>query len=221
MRMKQGIVAALATGAALAAGSASAWELSGNVGAFSHYMFRGVDQSGVAAVQGGVDAVHGGGLYAGVWASNLDDGESEVDVYVGYTIGNLDLGYVFYGYRDTPRDNYSEVYATYGLGPLSVQLFFTPEYGDTEDEAYYVGLSYVHAFSETLSLTPHVGYSFGDGIENGLLGGVEDSYLDYGLVLTKSIDNDYEFTLGLHGNGETDLLGKERIVVGLKKTFDL
>jgi hypothetical protein len=36
-----------------------------------------------------------------------------------------------------------------------------------------------------------------------------------------SLDNDCEFTFGLHGNNETGLLGKEKIAFGLKRTVDL
>jgi uncharacterized protein (TIGR02001 family) len=221
--MKQGMsVLAAAATMMLASPSAMAWELTGNVGAFSNYMFRGVDQSGEAAVQGGLDAAAENGFYAGIWASNLADGETEVDLYAGFAFGSLDIGYVFYGYRDDSRFNYSEIYASYGIGALTLQAAFTPEYAETEDEAYYVSASYAHAFSETLTLTPQVGYSFGDGIKASLLGDAEDGYIDYSLVLTKSLDDGFEFAFGVHGNSENDLIGhKEKVVVSLKKNFAL
>lgn len=221
MTIKQLVAGTVVAGAAMMAGPAMALDLTGNVGAFSSYMFRGVDQAGVAAIQGGIDATAEGGLYAGVWASNLADGESEVDLYVGYTIGTLDIGYVFYGYPESTKLNSSEIYVAYGIGNVALQAFYSPEYGDTEDESFYVSASYAHALSETLSLTPQVGYSFGDGIETGLLAGAEDSYIDFSLALTKSLDNDFEFSFGVYGNSEKELLGKEKLVVSLKKTFDL
>lgn len=193
----------------------------GNAGAFSSYMFRGVDQGSGAAVQGGLDASSASGLYAGTWVSNLGGGNYETDLYAGYAAGGFDIGYIFYGYRDTPKANMSEVYAGYSANGLAAKLYFTPEYGVTEDEAFYLTASYAFALSDTLSVTPQVGYSFGDGIETGLLGGTDDSYLDYSVTLSKSLDAGFVFSFGVVANSEDDILGKEQLVIGLKKSFDL
>ncbi|WP_394561981.1 TorF family putative porin [Aquipseudomonas alcaligenes] len=60
----------------------------------SDYIWRGQSQTaGEAAIQGSLDVAHESGLYAGVWASNVDDAafpgntsgaDIEVDYYVGY-----------------------------------------------------------------------------------------------------------------------------------------
>ena len=76
----------------LSAVSASAVEVSGNVAIGSDYFFRGVDQSGGAAISGGFDASFENGVYVGTWASSVgfgaDDagnvGGLELDYYVGY-----------------------------------------------------------------------------------------------------------------------------------------
>ena len=89
------------------------WTLTGNVGLFSQYVFRGVSQTNEKpAVQGGFDLGHKSGLYAGTWASNiswLSDGSPNVsaslewDVYGGYK-GSLpadfgyDVGVLYYWY---------------------------------------------------------------------------------------------------------------------------
>jgi uncharacterized protein (TIGR02001 family) len=81
----------------------------GNVGLFSSYRFRGIDQTfGKPALQGGVDYSHSSGLYAGNWNSNVSsgagfpDGNLEMDFYGGYktSIGDigLDVGAIFYYY---------------------------------------------------------------------------------------------------------------------------
>ena len=72
------IAAALATpGIVLAADAAPAeakspHTLTGNVGLFSQYIFRGMTQTnGDPALQGGFDYSHASGFYAGTWASNI------------------------------------------------------------------------------------------------------------------------------------------------------
>jgi uncharacterized protein (TIGR02001 family) len=92
-----------------------AWSLSGNVGVFSQYVFRGLTQTNAKpALQGGFDAAHQGGFYAGTWLSNiswysdtpgLDDASAslEWDVYGGWkwNAGNdvtLDAGLQYYAY---------------------------------------------------------------------------------------------------------------------------
>ena len=46
--------------------------VTGNVGFFSQYVFRGLSQTnGKPAIQGGVDYSHASGFYAGTWASNI------------------------------------------------------------------------------------------------------------------------------------------------------
>ena len=63
--------AAFIAAASLAApAAATASTATGNVGAFSEYLYRGVEQSNGAAIQGGIDYVHDSGLYIGTWASN-------------------------------------------------------------------------------------------------------------------------------------------------------
>src|ERR1700751_3732521 len=46
--------------------------LTANVGFFSEYVFRGIEQTGgKPAVQGGFDYTHPSGFYVGTWASNI------------------------------------------------------------------------------------------------------------------------------------------------------
>ena len=46
---------------------------SANVTAVSDYVFRGITQTDShPAIQGGFDYAHASGLYAGLWASNVD-----------------------------------------------------------------------------------------------------------------------------------------------------
>lgn len=83
--------------------------LTGNVGLFSSYRFRGIDQTfGKPALQGGVDYSHSSGLYAGNWNSNVSsgagfpDGNLEMDFYGGYKTSfgdvGVDVGAILYYY---------------------------------------------------------------------------------------------------------------------------
>lgn len=83
--------------------------ITGNLGLFSSYRFRGIDQTfGKPALQGGVDYAHSSGLYVGNWNSNVSsgagfpDGNLEMDFYGGYktTFGDvgLDVGAILYYY---------------------------------------------------------------------------------------------------------------------------
>src|SRR5256885_16505330 len=46
--------------------------ITGNVGLFSQYIFRGLTQTNRdPALQGGFDYAHSSGFYAGTWASNI------------------------------------------------------------------------------------------------------------------------------------------------------
>ena len=108
---------ALAQTAAPAAAPAAAkapepdYTLSGNLGIFSDYRFRGVSQTNkLPAIQGGVDLALKNGLYLGNWNSNVDstmyNGASiEMDFYGGYkaTFGDfgLDVGGIYYYYPGT------------------------------------------------------------------------------------------------------------------------
>lgn len=228
MKLKH-IAAAVAL---MASGSAFAGA-TGNVGAFSEYLFRGLEQSEGVAVQGGLDYSHGSGLYVGTWLSNLSKdlygpGAYEADLYAGFAgkAGDVgfDVGYIFYGYRKSPKANYSEVYAGASFGPLSAKLFFSPEFGLSEDEGFYVTTSYAVPLSSTLTLTPQVGYSWGDGVEESNFAGAEDAYLDYSLTLSKTLEGGMTFSLAVVGTdtGDADVdEDREQVVLGLKKVFDL
>jgi uncharacterized protein (TIGR02001 family) len=95
--------------AAEAAASRHTHTLTGNVGLFSSYRFRGIDQTfGKPALQGGFDYSHASGIYVGNWNSNVSsgagfpEGNLEMDFYGGYktTIGDfgIDVGGLYYYY---------------------------------------------------------------------------------------------------------------------------
>ena len=87
--------------------------LTGNLGLFSQYVFRGLTQTNKEpALQGGFDYAHASGFYLGTWGSNISwlrdggayraGGSLELDFYGGYkmTFGDfgLDVGTLYYWY---------------------------------------------------------------------------------------------------------------------------
>jgi len=119
------VAAALGSGVAMAqtpapAAPASPHTITGNVGIFSQYIFRGLKQTnGEPAIQGGFDYSHSSGLYAGTWASNvswlqdsgayISGGSAELDFYGGIkgTFGksdfSWDVGTLYYWYPGDPN----------------------------------------------------------------------------------------------------------------------
>jgi uncharacterized protein (TIGR02001 family) len=113
--------------------------LTGNMGVFSQYIFRGLTQTDrKPALQGGFDYAHASGLYVGTWASNISwlrdqttpvysrGGSLEWDFYGGYK-GSLpagvtyDLGTLYYWYPGTENPANG--------GPLSVKADTWELYG--------------------------------------------------------------------------------------------
>jgi uncharacterized protein (TIGR02001 family) len=95
-----------------AAAPKSPHTITGNLGLFSSYRFRGIDQTfGQPALQGGVDYSHSSGFYLGNWNSNVNEGAGypggslEMDFYGGWknTWGDwgLDVGGIYYYYPGT------------------------------------------------------------------------------------------------------------------------
>ena len=95
-----------------AAAPASPHTLTANIGLYSSYRFRGIDQTfGKPALQGGFDYAHTSGFYAGNWNSNVNSGAGypngnlEMDFYGGWknTWGDwgLDVGAIYYYYPGT------------------------------------------------------------------------------------------------------------------------
>ncbi len=117
--MKKSLIALALVGAFAApafaaeeAAPASEHTITGNLGLFSSYRFRGIEQTwGKPAIQGGFDYAHSSGLYLGNWNSNVSEwagypgGSIEMDFYGGYKTSfgdyGLDVGGLYYYYPGT------------------------------------------------------------------------------------------------------------------------
>ena len=106
---KKTIIAGLVAGAfapALAFAQAAApaptpeHTLTGNVGVYSQYIFRGLTQTnGDAALQGGFDYSHSSGFYAGTWMSNIS-WLTDSPTATGYASSSLEMDF-YAGYKGT------------------------------------------------------------------------------------------------------------------------
>lgn len=232
------VMAGSLIGAGMLASPTAFAGLTGNVGAFSEYLFRGVSQGSGAAVQGGLDYGHDSGFYAGTWASTIGfggaSGGTEVDFYTGFAgkIGEVgfDVGGIYYWYSEEDEVdaelNTVEVYGGLSFGPVGVKYYYADEAnffigdGDAEDAGYLLG-TLALPVSETINFTASVGFYEGDEIERFLV--EEDSYVDYSVGLAKSLEGGMTFTLQFIDT-DIDVTGFEdepQIVVGFKKSFDM
>lgn len=216
----------IAAAAALVASGSAFAGVTGNVGVFSDYVFRGITQTGgEPAVQGGIDYSHASGLYVGTWTSNISGfgGGStfETDFYGGFAGKAGDLGYdvglILYYYPDGDDEETIEYYGGLSYGALSGKLYYADDVADTGDSNFYLTASYAIALSDSLALTPQVGYTFGDASDTA-----GDEIVDFSLTLAKTLEGGLTFSLAVTGT-DSDITanGDETVVVGLKKAFDL
>ena len=158
MKMKKITALCLAASTLLATSTAMAWEsedgvwsTSANVALSSEYMWRGVGQSASdPAISGGFDVSHSSGLYAGIWASNVDfgsDASAEVDYYAGFggDFGDsgisYDIGGLFYDYPSEDELDFFEAYGFISYSFLTAGVSYSLDaFGaadNSEDNLYY------------------------------------------------------------------------------------
>ena len=209
-------------------------ELSGNVAFYSDYSFRGVSQTGEnLALQGGIDWAHDSGVYLGLWASNVDfaDADIEQDVYGGYAGSvdafSYDLGVVFFYYPQEEELNYWEFPLNLGydfdVASISFGVLFSPEYFGLLDEGVVVsgGLAVpipLELPGIELGFDANIGYSNA----NGLVSASDDDYVDWSVGLTVGLPKGLGVDLRGVGTDEDDIAGFEssaRFVAGLTYSF--
>ena len=202
--------------AALAMGSmgAEAASYTGNVGVATDYVFRGISQTQERpAIQGGFDATFDSGIYAGIWASNVNfgtDASTEMDYYGGYSGSfgcsscSYKIGFIYYDYDGDPQFDYVEAAASVTYGGLTVGLNWSPEYlGDgttdaigDEVEFWYPYANYSYALPWwDLSLALHVAGNIMS--EDGVFEPEEDNYTEWSVGLSRTFKEMGGITLGL------------------------
>jgi uncharacterized protein (TIGR02001 family) len=210
------LVSAIALAAAAFAGTASAEgaTVSYNIGVTNDYVFRGVTQNGGdAALQGGID-VSEGKFYGGVWASNVDFADREVDLYAGYkpTYGkfSFDLGALYYNYNDPALD-------TTELKAVVSHPFYKGTVGFGVYDNIDFGKTFYYEVNASYPLTDKLGVSGALGEQS--LGGAKYSTgnigLTYAITSHYSVDVRYSDT----NIPESIKASKPRVAVLLKAAF--
>jgi uncharacterized protein (TIGR02001 family) len=206
---KKTVIAGL-TAAALGSGVAQAQQppapehtLTGNIGVFSQYIFRGLTQTDQQpALQGGFDYGHASGFYVGTWGSNISwlrdmnmyqaGGSLELDIYGGFkgNFGKSDFGYdvglLYYWYPGdvAPGSNKADTLELYGALSwkwLSAKLSFSLQdktFGVADSAGtYYLDFTGAYPLPNTkLTLIGHYGiqkFSGNSPVSGCVVGGVQ------------------------------------------------
>lgn len=173
-------------------------DISANVGLSTDYIWRGVSQTGGhPAVSGGFDVGHESGLYVGNWNSNVNLGDSslEMDFYGGLSNSlfgsgvNYDVGAIGYVYPGEDDLNFYEIYA--GLSTeIGAVAPAAKAYYDPDNQNYYVDSKLDISLPAAVTLTGHYGATIPDngGYVNDYLVGVSRPFfgVDVGVMYTDS-----------------------------------
>lgn len=202
--------------------------LEGDVTIKSDYDFRGISRSDKDfALQGGVDLVHGSGLYLGVFASTMDDPfghDVEFESHIGYGMssGAYDLDFrlnwdSFHGNGDSSGylEFQGSISRDYGLAYITGGLSFAPD-----DREFGAGRS-VYFFGEAdmplpLPNLPPVSVAFHLGHEN-FEGGFRK--WDWSAAVFAEVA-DFEVGLGYYDTNLNNFRGADaRVIFSIRKYF--
>ncbi len=195
---------------------------SANVALATDYYFRGVSQTqNDPAISGGFDWTHDSGVYAGVWASNVDFGDDttiETDLYAGFAgeAGNFgyDVGAIYYWYDDVSGTGSRpfEVYLKGSFNILSFGYAYSPKFF-SDEESHYIDASIDYDLPAEFAISAGIGRSFGDAYGN-------DEYTDYKIGVSKSLAG-LDFDLSYVGN-DHDSNAKvydDKVIFTISKSF--
>jgi uncharacterized protein (TIGR02001 family) len=223
--MQKQLIVAAAVASAFAAGISCAAEepksdhtLTGNVGLFSQYIFRGLTQTDRdPAIQGGFDYSHASGIYLGTWASNIswlrdfgsytNGGSMEWDFYGGYkgTFGKSDFGYdvglLYYWYPGDAapgleKANTLEVYGALSWKFLSAKYSYSLDdktFGVTDSSGtWYLDLSVDYPITDKFNVQAHWGKQKFKGNTLGVSNDSFASYEDWKIGVSYTLPKDFK-----------------------------
>lgn len=216
--------------------------VTGSVALVSDYRFRGVSLSGGdPAVQGGITLTHDSGLYAGTWASSIDDGgtdiygDIELDLFAGWSgsvaegVG-VDVGLLYYAYPSNASGvdaEYFEPYATLSgtLGPVQAKLGVNYAWKQDSlggNDNLYLHTEWSAGIPQTpVTLNAHLGYTDGALAPPLLAGAADDTGFDWSLGATATVLG--SVTLGVSYSGtqgpSVDGLTDDAVVASISVSF--
>lgn len=174
------------------------FSVAGGATLVSDYRFRGISQTDKRfAAQGTATVSHKSGFYATVWGSSIDDyvaagADVELDLIAGYrkTFGNttIDGGILYYYYPGSGGvdTDFVEPYISVAqaIGPVTAKLTanYAPKQsaltiGSGKEDNLYLAGDLSAAIPKTpVSLTAHLGHSFGPSYLT-----IGDGYTDWSL----------------------------------------
>jgi uncharacterized protein (TIGR02001 family) len=208
-------VAAGMAAPAAAADLGHGFTINGGATLVSDYRFRGISQTDRRfAVQGTFTLSHSSGFYATVWGSSIDDyvaagGDQEIDLIAGWHHSwngtTLDMGVLYYyypnsaafvpGYNSDFVEPYVSVAHTFGPATAKVTANYAPSQSalsigsGKEDNLYLSGDLSVAVPHTPLTLSGHVGHSFGPSYLT-----IGDGYTDWNVGASYAVGS---LTLGV------------------------
>lgn len=183
------LLLAAAPGMSMAADApVSTHAFTANIGLTTDYIWRGISQtSHNPAIQGGIDYAHAGGLYAGIWGSNVSWIADSGAVATGSVGMELDT---WFGFRNSFAGDFS-----YDIGLIRYNYLGSytaaPGFAKADTDEIYGALGYKWITAK---------YSYGLGQFLTVPGAAGTSYLE----LNASVPlGDSGFTFGAHVGKQT------------------
>jgi len=232
-------LAAATTLPGIAAAQESPHSISGNMGIFSDYRFRGISQTvDQPAIQGGIDYSHKSGFYVGNWNSNVNglvytDGSIEMDFYGGYKFGigpvGMDVGLLQYYYpgAKTGGEKYDTLEGYVGASwkwfTLKYSYAFTDFFSlQNSDGSGYLDFGFAMELAPKLSINAHLG---NQTVKNYSASDYSDwkvgvTYDLSGWVLGATyVDTDSDPIYVFKDDGKREDLAKSKVVFSVTKSF--
>jgi uncharacterized protein (TIGR02001 family) len=173
--------------------------ISGGAALVSDYRFRGISQTDRRfALQGNITLKHESGLYGTIWGSSIDDyvaagADQEIDFVVGFAKNfggtTFDTGVTYYYYPGSGGGD-TDFYEPYvavsqAFGPVTAKVLaaYAPKQSaltignGKEDNLYLAGDLSTTVPGMPITLTGHVGHSFGPSYLT-----VGDEYTDWSVT---------------------------------------
>lgn len=186
--------------------------VTGDLTLATDYRFRGLSNSdNHMAVQGSLSIEHTSGVYASIWASNVDFGDEfgtsvEADFTLGYAFpvsenSSLDVSYTRFEYpganddTEAAYDEFAVIYnhenALVADDSAALGIYYSPQYSGKTGEEYYFEAAYQYPLNSKFNLVSSVGYTLMENKQNfaDAFGGEgkQKGYWDYKLGVNTEI----------------------------------